>query len=122
MVLVLQTTNNMEYTDYTLKRDVDEFEDLDWNTLGKIADMLNKEKTKVDIYARANQEDYIDEIGELKQQAEENYINFDHLVDIIRDIKLILLQFKEKQINQDELIEDIEERVNIAKQYSYWED
>lgn len=120
--MVLQTTNNMEYTDYTLKRDVDEFKDLDWNTLGKIAEMLNKEKTKANIYSRANQEDYIDEIGELKQQAEENYINFDHLVDIIRDIKLILLQFKEKQINQDELIEELEERVKIAKQYSYWED
>lgn len=42
----------MEYTDYTLKRDVDEFKDLDWNTLGKIADMLNKEKTKADIYGK----------------------------------------------------------------------
>lgn len=118
----------MEYTDYTLKRDVDEFKDLDWNTLGKIADMLNKEKTKADLYARdnredyTNQEDYIDEIDELKQQIEDNYDNFDHLVDIIRDIKLILLQFKEKQINQDELIEELEERVKIAKQYSYWED
>lgn len=118
----------MDYTDYTLKRDVDEFKDLDWNTLGKIADMLNKEKTKVDVYARANQEDYtnqedyIDEIDELKQQIDDNYYNFDHLVDIIRDIKLILLQFKEKQINQDELIEELEERVKIAKQYSYWED
>ena len=112
----------MEYTDYTLKRDVDEFKDLDWNTLGKIADMLNKEKTKADIYVKDNQDDYIDEIDELKQQIEDNYDNFDHLVDIIRDIKLILLQFKEKQINHDELIEELEERVKIAKQYSYWED
>lgn len=120
--MVLPTTNNMEYTDYTLKRDVDEFKDLDWNTLGKIADMLNKEKTKADIYVKDNQDDYIDEIDELKQQIEDNYDNFDHLVDIIRDIKLILLQFKEKQINQDELIEELEERVKIAKQYSYWED
>lgn len=120
--MVLQTTNNMEYTDYTLKRDVDEFKDLDWNTLGKIADMLNKEKTKADIYGKDNREDYIDEIDELKQQIENNYDNFDHLVDIIRDIKLILLQFKEKQINHDELIEELEERVKIAKQYSYWED
>ena len=120
--MVLPTINNMEYTDYTLKRDVDEFKDLDWNTLGKIADMLNKEKTKADIYGKDNREDYIDEIDELKQQIEDNYDNFDHLVDIIRDIKLILLQFNEKKINHDELIKELEERVKIAKQYQYWED
>ena len=28
----------------------------------------------------------------------------------------------QKKINHDELIEELEERVKIAKQYSYWED
>lgn len=112
----------MEYTDYLLKRDVDEFKDLDWNTLGKIADMLNKEKMKADIYGKDNREDYIDEIDELKQQIEDNYDNFDNLVSIIRYIGIITKEFKENKITCEGFIKEIEDQVEDARQYSYWED
>jgi len=122
--LVLQTTNNMKYTDYILKRDVDEFKDLDWNALGKIAEMLNS-KDNTDYIDKLKEElnQCDEEIENLQSQVDMNYYNFDKLVDTIKDINIALVQFKEsKNPSSEDLVNELTKKVEYARGYFDWEE
>lgn len=99
----------MGWTDYTVKRNVDELKDLSWEQASKVAEMLNKREvtTKIkDLEERL--QDSEDEYDNLKREYDNLDYDYTHLLfkhDNLKDI----------QSKNNETIDDL--KSYLLKQY-----